>query len=317
MCSVMLAVAVLLQCAIPSMLCWWCCVLQNVRKLIDAASDTSLASACLGLAMDVGMDPRLSPAMAGAWRLYRESDVDTVRGLTCGGTIFKSGIRLVDLLTWASKYGSNTILVPNNAEERSGILRGHLVAVTWAAVESEELVEVVSDTVKRLWTEWFGVLMPDVNAREGSRLPMVAYVMLASDSLQPKANWPRQLQARARCALLLGACESGVFPLMCVVTCCAVLCCVLCVGPTLCMQAMCRVYNRTSTNAEVNSFLEAVPDVWAQLRLPTEEGVGWRHPMAERLLCSALACPKLSPAAQLSLLQVSKTGGPLSLPDSV
>ena len=94
------------------------------------------------------------------------------------------------------------------------------------------------------------------------------------------------------------------------------LCCVLCVGPTLCMQAMCRVYNRTSTNAEVNSFLEAVPDLWAQLRLPTEEGVGWRHPMAERLLCSALACPKLSPAAQLSLLQVSKTGGPLSLPDA-
>jgi hypothetical protein len=174
-----------------------------VRKLIDASSDTSLASACLGLAMDADMDPRLSPAMAGAWRLYRESDVDRVDALTCGCTIFKSGIRLVDLLTWASKYGSNTFLVPNYAEERSGILRRHLVEVTWATVGSGEPVSVISNTVKLLWTEWFGVLMPDVNAREGRRLPMAAYAMLASDSLQPKANWPRQLQARTWCTLSL------------------------------------------------------------------------------------------------------------------
>jgi hypothetical protein len=78
---------------------------------------------------------------------------------------------------------------------------------------------------------------------------------------------------------------------------------------------MCRVYNGTSSSAEVNSFLEAVPDLWAELRLPSGTGVGWRHPMAERLLCSTLACSKLSSAAQLSLLQVSKTRGPLSLSD--
>lgn len=79
------------------------------------------------------------------------------------------------------------------------------------------------------------------------------------------------------------------------------------------MQAMCRVHNQTASSAEVNSFLEAVPDLWAQLRHPA---LGWGHPMSVGLLCSALACPKLSPAAQLSLLQVSKTGGALSLPDA-
>jgi len=250
-------------------------LLENVRKLIDAASDTSLASACLGLAMDADMDPRLSPAMAGAWRLYRESDLETVRALTCAGTIFKSGIRLMDLLMWASKYGSSTFLVLNHPEERSEVLRTHLAQVTTAVVGSGEPLPLVSDTVKRLWTEWFGALMPDVNAHERYRLPMTAYAMLVSDSLQPKANWPRQL------------------------------------------QAMCRVYNRTSSDAEVNSFLEAVPDLWTQLRLPGAATIGWQHPVAERLLCCALACPKLSPAAQLSLLQVSKTGGPLSLPDAV
>jgi len=310
--------------------------------LIDAASDTSLASACLGLAMDADMAPRLSPAMAGAWRLYRESDLETVRALTSAGTIFKSGIRLVDLLMWASKYGSSTFLVLNHPEERSEVLRTHLVQVTTAVVGSGEPLPLVSDTVKRLWTEWFGALMPDVNAHGRYRLPMTAYAILVSDSLQPKANWPRQLQVRppdvtpsglfcwgaALCVLLqwplwerLTVCEGG--------RCCAVSFVgarlslvqvyVLCVSLGACVvQAMCRVYNRTSSDAEVNSFLEAVPDLWTQLRLPGAGAatVGW-HPVAERLLCCALACPKLSPAAQLSLLQVSKTGGPLSLPDAV
>ncbi len=178
--------------------------LQNVRKLVDAASDTSLASACLGIAMDADMDPRLSPAMAGAWRLYRESDLEMVRALTCDGTIFKSGIRLVDLLMWASKYGSSTFLVLNHPEERSEVLRTHLVQVTTAVVGSGEPLPLVSDTVKRLWTEWFGALMPDLSAHGRCRLPMTAYAILVSDSLQPKANWPRQLQVHPHVVTPLG-----------------------------------------------------------------------------------------------------------------
>lgn len=187
-------------------------VAQNVRKLIDAASDTSLASACLSLAMDVDMDPRLSPAMAGAWRLYRESDVKTVRSLSCAGTIFESGIRLADLLIWASRYGSNTFLVLNNAEERSEMLRRHLVDVTQAVVEAGW--PGAGNTVKQLWTEWFGALMPDLNAH-GRRLPMIAYAVLALETPHPKANWPRQLQVRW-CACCHGAC--GVFHLLHLVT---------------------------------------------------------------------------------------------------
>jgi hypothetical protein len=85
-----------------------------------------------------------------------------------------------------------------------------------------------------------------------------------------------------------------------------------------CLQAMCRMYNRVSDAiaptlasgsdvTETNFFLEAVPALWRLLR--AADG-GWVDPMAEDLVCGALACA-LSPAAQVSLILASNTGGPL------
>ena len=54
--------------------------------------------------------------------------------------------------------------------------------------------------------------------------------------------------------------------------------------------------------------------MWAQLR--ADDG-SWRHPAAEALLCRVLVCPKLTPRAQRSFLDVSKTGGALRVRDDL
>ena len=83
---------------------------------------------------------------------------------------------------------------------------------------------------------------------------------------------------------------------------------------------MCRIYNRVkdsegrpsqaagSEMTETNSFLEAVPSLWRQLRGRTP----WVHPLGELLVCGALSCGGgLSSAAQVSLLLAVNTGGPV------
>ncbi len=66
-----------------------------------------------------------------------------------------------------------------------------------------------------------------------------------------------------------------------------------------------------SDSTETNSFLEAVPSLWRQLR----EGSEWAHQLGEILVCGALTCGELSSAAQVSLLLTVNTGGPLRVSD--
>ena len=62
--------------------------------------------------------------------------------------------------------------------------------------------------------------------------------------------------------------------------------------------------------ADTNLLLEALPDLWSRLR--GGSGTGWVHPAGEVLACGALATP-LTPAAQVSLMLVTNTGGPLHI----
>jgi len=255
-------------------------LLENVRKLIDAASDKSLAEACLAklnLPLDdpvVSQAPHLSPAMAATWRVYRESSLEVLARLACTEPLFKSRVTLPQLLKWAAQNGTDSATVPGANQARSELLRDHLILATESALRLE-VPQKAAASVEAMWSGWFAALVPDIDAARP--LPMTAYAILAFSVKRPVVSWPRLL------------------------------------------QAMCRLYNRVSEAAapalavgsditETNFFLEAVPGLWRQLR--GADG-GWVHPMAEDLVCGALTCPALSPAAQVSLILASNTGGTL------
>ncbi len=172
-------------------------VLQNVRKLIDAASDKSLAEACLArlnLPLDdpvVGEAPHLSPAMAATWRVYRESSLDVLPHMVCTEPLFKSRVVLPQLLKWAAQNGADSASVPKDSQRRSEWLRHHLVLATESALRLE-VADKAAASVEALWSGWFAALVPDIDAERP--LPMTAYAILANSVKRPVVHWPRLLQ---------------------------------------------------------------------------------------------------------------------------
>ena len=131
--------------------------------------------------------------MTAAWRIYREDPIESLRHLTPSSMLFGSSITLRELLVWASQYGSNSFAVAGpSSEARSVLLREHAVAVTRAAVEecaglgwpingNAAPPTVPVATIQRLWSEWFGSVLPDMdNTSVECVVPIEAYIILAS-----------------------------------------------------------------------------------------------------------------------------------------
>ena len=166
---------------------------QNVRKLIESAGTAGLARECIKHRQIARhpSDERELPSMTAAWRIYREEPLENLAKIAPGSTLFDSPVTLTELLVWASQYGSNSFGVsgPSTAA-RSAQLRQHCIAVTVAAIEecepnkwpiasgAEPSTPPVA-TIEKLWSGWFGSLMPDMNDRV-EPLPMEAYFVLAS-----------------------------------------------------------------------------------------------------------------------------------------
>jgi hypothetical protein len=87
-----------------------------------------------------------------------------------------------------------------------------------------------------------------------------------------------------------------------------------CFSPSLGAQVLHGLYHGGVSRGDVSWLLEAVPDLWAQLR--GCDGL-WLHPAAEALLCAAVACPGVTARAQRTFLDVALTGGPLRVSDEV
>lgn len=176
-------------------------LLENVRKLIEAASDKSLAEACLGrLTLPLHDDvllaaPHLSPTMVALWRVYRESRLgsEALGALNCTEPIFRSHVTLPQLLKWAAEHGADSTAVPNDRLGRSKVLQRHLTMATEHAL-LHEVPAVAELSVASLWASWFAVLVPDMDTP--SALPMRAYAILASTTRRPAPEWPRLLQVR-------------------------------------------------------------------------------------------------------------------------
>ena len=174
-------------------------LLENVRKLIEAASDKSLAETCLGrltlpLNDDVLRDaPHLSPTMVALWRVYRESRPEVLSALNCTDPIFRSHVTLPQLLKWAAEHGADSTSVPNDRHGRSKVLQRHLTMATAHAL-AHDVPSTAEQSVVALWGGWFAALVPDMDTPLA--LPMRAYAILASSARRSAPEWPRLVQVR-------------------------------------------------------------------------------------------------------------------------
>jgi hypothetical protein len=191
-------------------------MLQNVRKLIDTASDMSLAEVCLSrlnLPLDDPLlvkSPHLSPTMAALWRVYRESPPDVLAGLTCNTPLFNSRVFLPEVLMWAAVSGTDSTAVPGQSQLRSQYLQQHLVLATCHVLSPEPVTAAQGDAQEKgvcgLWSGLFAALLPDIDSCKP--LPMLAYAILASSMRRPAPEWPRLLQVGSMVTF------HGLLPLM-------------------------------------------------------------------------------------------------------